>query len=58
MYKGKIAIELPIKSIIIDSLYYKLIIIDNRGIYYYFNGNDDYDGYSCDLIIPIEDNHN
>jgi len=51
-------IELPIKSIIIDSLYYKLIIIDNRGIYYYFNGNDEYDGYSCDLIIPVEDNHN
>ncbi len=46
----------PIK--VISSNNYMLEIKDADGIYHYFNNNDSYDGYSYDLIPPIEDNPN
>jgi hypothetical protein len=54
----KIIIELPIKEIIINDPYYKVIITDNKGIHYYFDKDNNYDGYSYDLKIPIENNPN
>lgn len=52
-----IKLFLPVRKIILNSQCYKLIIIDNKGIYYCFT-EDGYDGYSCDTIIPTEDNPN
>ena len=52
-----IILFLPIKKIILNSQCYKLIIIDNKEISYYFT-EDGYDGYSENLTIPIEENLN
>ncbi|PCJ55924.1 MAG: hypothetical protein COA79_20155 [Planctomycetota bacterium] len=37
---------------------YMLVILDSDGIYHYFDNDGDYDGYSYDLDVPIEDNPN
>lgn len=43
---------------IITSEVYLLVIKDSEGTYHYFDKGGEYDGYSKDLICPIEDNPN
>lgn len=49
-------INLPIK--IIESSFYDLVLLDSNGYYHYFDETGEYDGWSRDTIIPIEENNN
>lgn len=46
----------PIK--VMPSDYYMLVIKDADEIYHFFDNDGNYDGYSYDLPVPIEDNPN